>query len=78
MGNVHMIQCMISYVCTTISYVNLRYHVSTYDILGYQESAGAALKLTGLELLNSDRQFERGDFKSTWSPLCHFILFKCT
>ena len=38
MGNVHTIWCMISYVCTTISYVNLRYHMSTYDILGYQES----------------------------------------
>ena len=29
---------MISYVCTTISYVNLRYRMSTYDIVGYQES----------------------------------------
>ena len=41
MGNVHMIPCMISYVCTTISYVNLRYRMSTYDIVGYQESRGS-------------------------------------
>ena len=29
---------MISYVCTTISYVKIRYRMSTYDIVGYQES----------------------------------------
>ena len=32
------ILCPISYVCTTISYVNLRYRMSTYNIPAYQES----------------------------------------
>ena len=46
-GNVHTTWCMISYVCTTISCVSLRYRMSTYDIVGYQESRLMMTRMAG-------------------------------